>query len=224
MTTTPKRDAAADLAQTFTDYVPSLEGRDIVTIRPTYGLVIDGGERPAQDDATFPTIEPASGAHLADVAEASPADVDAAVAAARRAFEGTWRDMPGRRRAKLIFRLARLLQDRAREVAVLESIDGGKPIRESRDIDVPLSAAHLFYHAGWADKLEYAVPGMTARPARRGGADHPVELPAPDGRVEDRAGPRVRQHGGAEAGRDHARSRRCCWRSWSTRRASRRAW
>jgi aldehyde dehydrogenase (NAD+) len=164
MATTPKRDAAAELAQTFTDYVPSLEGRDIVTIRPTYGLVIDGAERPAQDGATFPTIEPASGAHLADVAEASPADVDDAVAAARRAFEGTWRDMPGRRRAKLIFRLARLLQDRAREFAVLESIDGGKPIRESRDIDVPLAAAHLFYHAGWADKLEYAVPGMTARP------------------------------------------------------------
>jgi acyl-CoA reductase-like NAD-dependent aldehyde dehydrogenase len=164
MTTTPKRDAAADLAQQFADYVPSLEGRDIVTIRPAYGLVIDGEERPAQDGATFPTIEPASGAHLADVAEASPADVDAAVAAARRAHEGSWRDMPGRRRAKLIFRLARLLQDRAREFAVLESIDGGKPIRESRDIDVPLSAAHLFYHAGWADKLEYAVPGMTARP------------------------------------------------------------
>ncbi|MGE0025823.1 MAG: aldehyde dehydrogenase family protein [Thermoleophilia bacterium] len=164
MTTTPKRDAAADLAQTFSDYVPSLEGRDIVTIRPAYGLVIDGAERPAEGGATFPTIEPASGAHLADVAEASPADVDAAVAAARRAYEGTWRDMPGRRRAKLIFRLARLLQDRAREFAVLESIDGGKPIRESRDIDVPLSAAHLFYHAGWADKLEYAVPGMTARP------------------------------------------------------------
>ncbi|HMN98287.1 MAG TPA: aldehyde dehydrogenase family protein [Miltoncostaeaceae bacterium] len=164
MTTTPKRDAAADLAQTFSDYVPSLEGRDIVTIRSSYGLVIDGAERPAEGGATLPTIEPASGAHLADVAEASPADVDAAVAAARRAYEGTWRDMPGRRRAKLIFRLARLLQDRAREFAVLESIDGGKPIRESRDIDVPLSAAHLFYHAGWADKLEYAVPGMRARP------------------------------------------------------------
>ncbi|RIL06603.1 betaine-aldehyde dehydrogenase [bacterium] len=164
MTTTPKRDAAADLARRFADYVPSLEGRDIVAIRPSYGLMIDGEERAAEGGATFPTIEPASGAHLADVAEASPADVDAAVAAARRAYETTWRDMPGRRRAKLIFRLARLLQDRAREFAVLESIDGGKPIRESRDIDVPLSAAHLFYHAGWADKVEYAVPGMAARP------------------------------------------------------------
>jgi acyl-CoA reductase-like NAD-dependent aldehyde dehydrogenase len=164
MTTTPKRDAATDLAQQFAEYVPSLEARDIVAIRPSYGLMIDGEERPAEGGATFPTIEPATGAHLADVAEASPADVDAAVAAARRAYEGTWRDMPGRRRAKLIFRLARLLQDRTRELAVLESIDGGKPIRESRDIDVPLSAAHLFYHAGWADKLEYAVPGMTARP------------------------------------------------------------
>ena len=120
MTTTPKRDAASDLAATFSAYVPSLEGRDIVSIRPTYGLVIDGRERPAEDEATFPTIEPANGGHLADVAEAGPADVDAAVAAARRAFEGGWRDMPGRRRAKYVFRLARLLQDRAREFAVLE--------------------------------------------------------------------------------------------------------
>jgi len=165
MTTTPHRDSATgDLARAFADYVPSLEGRDVVTIRPAYGLMIDGRERPARDGRTFPTIEPASGDQLADIAEAGPGDVDDAVAAARRAFEGGWRDMPGRRRAKYVFRLARLLQDRAREFAVLESIDGGKPIRESRDVDIPLAAAHLFYHAGWADKLEYAVPGMSARP------------------------------------------------------------
>jgi aldehyde dehydrogenase (NAD+) len=98
------------------------------------------------------------------VAEAGAQDIDDAVAAARRAYEEGWRDLPGRARAKYLFRLARLIQDRSRELAVLESIDGGKPIRESRDIDLPLVAAHFFYHAGWADKLEYAVPGMTARP------------------------------------------------------------
>jgi aldehyde dehydrogenase (NAD+) len=164
MTTTPRRDATGDLARTFAEYVPSLEARDIVTIRPGYGLVIDGSEREARDGRRFPTIEPATGAHLADVAEAGAADVDDAVAAARRAYEERWRDLPGRARGKYLFRLARLLQDRSREFAVLESIDGGKPIRESRDVDVPLAAAHLFHHAGWADKLEYAVPGMTARP------------------------------------------------------------
>ena len=164
MTTTPRRDATGDLARTFAEYVPSLEARDIVSIRPAYGLVIDGAEREARDGRRFPTIEPATGDHLADVAEAGPADVDDAVAAARRAYEERWRDLPGRARGKYLFRLARLLQDRSREFAVLESIDGGKPIRESRDVDVPLAAAHLFHHAGWADKLEYAVPGMTARP------------------------------------------------------------
>ncbi len=164
MTTTPRRDATGDLARTFADYVPSIEGRDIVTIRPAYGLFIDGAEREAEDGGRFPTIEPATGDHLADVAEAGAADVDDAVAAARRAYEERWRDLPGRVRGKYLFRLARLLQDRSREFAVLESIDGGKPIRESRDVDVPLAAAHLFHHAGWADKLEYAVPGMSARP------------------------------------------------------------
>ncbi|MBJ7457315.1 MAG: aldehyde dehydrogenase family protein, partial [Thermoleophilia bacterium] len=169
MTTTPHRDtgadaATADLARTFADYVPSIESRDVVTVRPRYGLVIDGAERDAREGRVFATTEPATGAHLADVAEAGAGDVDDAVAAARRAYEGGWRDLPGRARAKYLFRLARLLQDRSREFAVLESIDGGKPIRESRDIDVPLAAAHLFHHAGWADKLEYAVPGMAARP------------------------------------------------------------
>ncbi|MGD9572732.1 MAG: aldehyde dehydrogenase family protein [Thermoleophilia bacterium] len=165
MATTPRQDAGtADLAQTFADYVPSIEGRDIVEIRPRYGLMIDGEEREPRDGGSFPTIEPATGDTLAEVAEAGAADVDDAVRAARRAYDEVWRDMPGRQRAKYLFRLARLVQDRARELAVLESIDGGKPIRESRDIDVPLAAAHLFYHAGWADKLGLAVPGHTARP------------------------------------------------------------
>ncbi len=160
MTTT----SATTLAERFAAYVPSIEGRDIVTIRARYGLMIDGVEREATDGRTFSTIDPSTGEHLADIAEASAADVGLAVAAARRAFENHWRDMPGRVRAKYLFRIARLIQERSRELAVLESIDGGKPIRESRDIDLPLVAAHFFYHAGWADKLEYAAPGMDARP------------------------------------------------------------
>jgi aldehyde dehydrogenase (NAD+) len=163
MATKPKS-SSADLAATFSEYVPSIEARDIVTIRKRYGLIIGGKERDARDGAAISTIEPATGNHLAEVAEAGPKDVDAAVKAARRAYEGGWRDMPGGTRAKYVFRLARLIQDRARELAVLESIDGGKPIRESRDVDIPLAAAHFFYHAGWADKLEYAMPGMRARP------------------------------------------------------------
>jgi aldehyde dehydrogenase (NAD+) len=165
MTTTRGDEAATgDLARTFSQYVPSLEGRDIVTIRPRYGLMIGGEEREPRAGGELTTIEPATGGHLAVVAEAGAQDIDDAVAAARRAYEEGWRDLPGRARAKYLFRLARLIQDRSRELAVLESIDGGKPIRESRDIDLPLVAAHFFYHAGWADKLEYAVPGMTARP------------------------------------------------------------
>jgi acyl-CoA reductase-like NAD-dependent aldehyde dehydrogenase len=165
MTTTPRNDAGTrDLAAAFADYAPSPEGRDIVSIRPRYGLLIDGEERDAREGASFATIEPATGDHIAEVADGAAQDVEDAVAAARRAYETTWRDMPARTRAKYLFRLARLLQDRSREFAVLETIDGGKPIRESRDVDVPLAAAHLFHHAGWADKLEYAVPGMTGRP------------------------------------------------------------
>ncbi|MCB0880824.1 MAG: aldehyde dehydrogenase family protein [Thermoleophilia bacterium] len=163
MATTPSRDVAARLGEAFADYAPSAEGRDIVTIRPEYGLVIGGAERPAADGATITTIDPSTGDALARVAEAGAADVDAAVAAARRAYDGAWGAASPRDRAKLLFRLARLLQDRAREFAVLETLDGGKPIREARDVDVPLAAQHLFYHAGWADKLEYAVPGMRAR-------------------------------------------------------------
>ncbi len=96
--------------------------------------------------------------------------------------------LPGSERAKYLFRIARLIQERAREFAVLESMNGGKPIKESRDVDLPLAAAHFFYYAGWADKLEYAFPNRQPAAARRGRADHPVELPAADARLEDRAG------------------------------------
>ena len=127
--------------------------------------------------ATFATENPASEERLSLVAEAGPADVDAAVAAARAAYERVWGPMPGRERAKYLFRIARLLQERAREFAVLESLDNGKPIRESRDVDIPLAAAHFFYYAGWADKLEYAGLGPDPRPLGVAGQVIPWNFP-----------------------------------------------
>ncbi len=165
------------------------------------------GVRRAAKRQYFDTINPASEKKLARVARADAADVDRAVAAARRAWQRTWSKMPPAERGKYLYRIARALQERAREFAVIESLDGGKPIRESRDVDVPLAAAHFFYYAGWADKLDYAFPGRKPAPARRGRPDHPVELPAADGGVEDRAGARLRQHGGAQTRRDDAAHR-----------------
>src|SRR5439155_19070358 len=110
------------------------------------------------------TISPSTEETLAEVAEANAADVDVAVSAARTAYEKHWGKMRGSERAKYIFRIARALQEKARELAVVESMDGGKPIKESRDVDLPLAAAHFFYHAGWADKLDYAFHGRRARP------------------------------------------------------------
>jgi aldehyde dehydrogenase (NAD+) len=147
------------------DYAPAPESRSVVTIAPTYGFFIDGAfTRPK---ATFPTLNPADESVLAEVSQAGPKDVDKAVGAARRAFEGEWGRLGGAERGKYLFRIARILQERAREFAVLETLDNGKPIKETRDFDVPTAAAHFFYHAGWADKLEYAglsAPGTTARP------------------------------------------------------------
>ncbi len=143
------------------DYAPAPESRAVVDLRPSYGLFIDGEFTDAVDGGSFKTVNPATEEVLSDVAEAGEADVDRAVAAARVAYESVWSQLPGRERGKYLFRLARLLQERAREFAVLETLDNGKPIRESRDVDVPLAAAHFFYHAGWADKLRYAFPGTT---------------------------------------------------------------
>ena len=134
---------------------PRLKGR--------YELFIGGRFVAPASGKYFDTINPATEAKLAEIAHANAADVDAAYAAARKAFE-TWGRMPGGERAKHIFRIARLLQDRAREFAVAESMDGGKPIKESRDFDVPMAAAHFFYHAGWADKLDYVAPGRKVAP------------------------------------------------------------
>ena len=146
------------------EYAPAPESREIVRIRERYGLFIGGRDVAASDGATFGTINPATEETLAQVARATPADVDKAVRAARRAQTRSWGTLPGRERAKYLFRIARILQERSREFAVLESMDSGKPIKESRDIDVPLAAAHFWYYAGWADKLDYAFPNRTAHP------------------------------------------------------------
>jgi acyl-CoA reductase-like NAD-dependent aldehyde dehydrogenase len=137
------------------EYAPAPESRDIACIKPSYGLFIEGEFVDAEK--SFKTVDPATEEVLAEVAEADAADVDRAVAAARKAYDGVWSKMPAAERAKYIFRIARIIAERSRELAVLESIDNGKPIRESRDVDIPLVAAHFFYYAGWADKLEYAA-------------------------------------------------------------------
>ena len=141
------------------DYAPAPESRSIVDIESNYGLFIGGSFTEPTSGEFFKTINPATEEVLSEVAEAGQADVDAAVAAARRAYDKTWSKMSGKDRAKYIFRIARLIQERSRELAVLETLDNGKPIRESRDVDLPLVAAHFFYHAGWADKLEFAGYG-----------------------------------------------------------------
>ncbi len=141
------------------EYAPAPESTSIVSIDDDYGLFIGGEFVDPIEGGAFPTISPSTEEHLANVASASAADVDRAVSAARRAHTDVWGSMPGKERAKYLFRIARQLQERAREFAVLETLDGGKPIKESRDIDIPLAAAHFFYYAGWADKLEYAYPG-----------------------------------------------------------------
>ncbi len=159
------------------EYAPAPEARDIVTLKERYGLFIGGREVPSSDGSTFVTIDPATEQPLAAVARATPVDIDKAVRAARRAQRRSWGTLPGRERAKYLFRISRILQERSREFAVLESMDSGKPIKESRDVDVPLAAAHFWYYAGWADKLEYAFPGRVARPLGVAGQIIPWNFP-----------------------------------------------
>jgi len=159
------------------DYAPAPESRAIAHIKESYGLFINGEFTPSQDGGAFKTISPASEEVLAEVAEASPADVDRAVVAARTAYERTWSVLAPKERGKYLFRIARIIQERSRELAVLESLDNGKPIRESRDVDIPLVAAHFFYHAGWADKLEYAGYGPAPRPLGVAGQVIPWNFP-----------------------------------------------
>jgi aldehyde dehydrogenase (NAD+) len=141
------------------EYAPAPESTDHVRIDKRYGLFINGEFVAPEKGRYFDTVNPATEEQLSRVAEAGSADVDKAVKAAREAYRKTWSRMKPAERGKYIYRIARIIQERAREFSVIESLDGGKPIRESRDIDVPLAAAHFFYYAGWADKLEYAFPG-----------------------------------------------------------------
>jgi aldehyde dehydrogenase (NAD+) len=159
------------------DYAPAPESRTVVDIRPWYGLFIDGEFVESADGGAFKSVNPASEEVLAEVAEAGAADVDAAVRAARTSYETVWGRMPGRDRAKYLFRIARIIAERSRELAVLESLDNGKPIRESRDVDIPQVAAHFFYYAGWADKLGYAGFGPEPRPVGVAGQVIPWNFP-----------------------------------------------
>ena len=146
------------------DYSPAPESTDHIQLKDQYDLFINGEFIPAVDRKYFDTINPSNEKKIAEVAEAGKADIEKAVASAQKAYDKTWSKMHPKERGKYIYRIARLMQERAREFSVIETMDGGKPIRESRDVDVPLAAAHFFYHAGWADKLEYAFPGRVAKP------------------------------------------------------------
>lgn len=158
-------------------YDPAPESKSAATIKPQYDLFINGEWQAPAGKKYFDTINPATEEKLSEVAEASDADVDKAVKAARNAYEKTWRKMPAKERAKYVFRIARMIQERARELAIIESLDGGKPIRESRDFDVPTAANHFFYYAGWADKLEYAFPNRQAEPLGVAGQIIPWNFP-----------------------------------------------
>jgi aldehyde dehydrogenase (NAD+) len=159
------------------EYADAPESTEIVRLEDRYGLFIGGEFVEPKSGTWFETIDPATEEPLAEVAEAGPEDVDLAVKAARTASDESWRELPGSERAKYLYRVARQLQERAREFAVLETMDGGKPIKESRDVDLPLAAAHFLYYAGWADKLEYAFPNRHPRPVGVAGQVIPWNFP-----------------------------------------------
>ena len=154
----------SDLEDFGIEYASAIESTSLVTIKDKYGLFIDGEFVSSSSGKSFETLDPSTENSLSVVTEASSEDVDRAVRAARASYEKYWKKMPGTDRARYLFRIARHLQERAREFAVLETLDGGKPIKESRYVDLPLAAAHFFYHAGWADKLEYAFPQRKLEP------------------------------------------------------------
>ncbi|AJF66954.1 aldehyde dehydrogenase family protein [Streptomyces vietnamensis] len=158
------------------EYAPAPESRSIVDIAPNYGLFIDGEFVDAADGKVFKTVSPSSEEVLSEIAQAGAEDVDRAVKAARRAFE-KWSALPGSERAKYLFRIARIIQERSRELAVLETLDNGKPIKETRDADLPLVAAHFFYYAGWADKLDHAGYGPNPKPLGVAGQVIPWNFP-----------------------------------------------
>ena len=159
------------------DYTPSLEDAKPYPIAPRHELFINGKFTAPAAGNYFPSINPATEQPLTEIAEANAEDVDRAVKSARRAYDKVWGKLPPRERGKYLYRIARIIQEKARELAVLETIDGGKPIKESRDVDLPLVAAHFFYYAGWADKLKYAFPGKTPRPLGVAGQIIPWNFP-----------------------------------------------
>jgi len=163
--------------KTGTIYAPAPESTSFVELKGRYDLFINGEFAPSTSGRTFKTINPATEVSLAEIAEGNAKDVDLAVQAAKTAYEKTWSKISAKERAKYLFRIARLIQEKSREFAIIESMDGGKPIRESRDIDIPLAAAHFFYYAGWADKLDYAFPGKKVAPLGVAGQIIPWNFP-----------------------------------------------
>ena len=170
------KDLALDFGKAW-EYAPSPEATDHVNLASRYELFIGGKWVAPKSGKYFPTVSPSTEETLAEVAEANAEDVDLAVRAARRAYEGVWSKMRPEERGKYIFRIARAIQEKARELAIVETMDGGKPIKESRDVDIPLASAHFFYHAGWADKLDYAFHGRRARPLGVAGQVIPWNFP-----------------------------------------------
>ena len=175
--TKPKSNTIKLKFDTTWSYAPAPESKSAATIKPQYDLFINGEWTKPLSEKYFNSINPANEEKISEVADANEADVDRAVKAARNAYEKVWRKMPPKERAKYVFRIARMIQERARELAIIESLDGGKPIRESRDFDVPAAANHFFYYAGWADKLEYAFPNRNAEPLGVAGQIIPWNFP-----------------------------------------------
>src|SRR5881392_699080 len=171
-----KKDRSLDFGGRW-NYAPALEANSYIKLRNRYQLFINGRFVEPKSGDYFASINPATEKKLAEIASANEKDIDLAVKAARRAYKNEWSKMPGRERGKYLFRIARLIQEKARELAVLETIDGGKTIKESRDVDLPLVAAHFFYYAGWADKLKYAFPGRDPRPLGVAGQIIPWNFP-----------------------------------------------
>jgi len=159
------------------EYDPAPESAAIAKLKPSYGLFIDGKFSEAEGGAQFATVNPANEEQLSMVAQADAVDVDRAVSSARRAYDKVWSKTTGAQRSKYLFRIARLIQERSRELAVVETLDNGKPIRESRDVDIPLAAAHFFYYAGWADKLDHAGFGVNPKPLGVAGQIIPWNFP-----------------------------------------------
>lgn len=159
------------------EYDPAPESAAIAKLKPSYGLFIDGAFSDASSNEQFASVNPANEEALATVAQANAEDVDRAVTAARRAYQKVWSKTSGAERSKYLFRIARLIQERSRELAVVETLDNGKPIRESRDVDIPLAAAHFFYYAGWADKLDHAGFGANPKPLGVAGQIIPWNFP-----------------------------------------------